>query len=115
MTMYYEYTGEYRVPEVIQKSLDEGKIGKLGLLRLRFLQANEPMYYSNLLMKGELERHLMEIEAKARVETELLVQKLLKTNPSPSNRASEETLRQHMHSLRVMAEEAVKKELIFKQ
>ncbi len=114
MDTRYEQELEPIVPEAIEKSVAEGKIGKVGLLRLRFLQANKSEFYTSLLMNGELEKHLMAVEATARTQTALLLQKLMKTHPLPPGVVSEELLAQHMHSLRVMAEETVKKEFVLK-
>lgn len=111
MESYFRCPGKCQVPEVIHKSCEEGRIGELGLLRLRFLQANKPTYYATLLFNGELEEHLLSVEATTRMQTELLLQRLLKTNPVPPG-ANRSVLTQHMHSLRLIAEEAAKKEIV---
>ena len=113
MDTRYEQELEPVVPEIIEKSVADGKIGKIGLLRLRHLQSNQPTEYAALLMSGELESHLLAMEATARTQTEVLLQQLMKSNPVPHS-VSQEMLAQHMHSLRVMAEETVKKEFVLK-
>lgn len=91
--------------------------GKYGIMRLRYLQENQPTLYSTMVSSGELSGHLLDINARATAEVERLVEDLKRKNPPPHNGLSSPLATAewvtHMNALKAQAEEIVRNTLIF--
>lgn len=77
--MKIEYTkmGDYYIPNLVApRQMKNFKIGKYGLLRLRYLKENKNALYQSMLMKNKLQKHLMYIDKMANDRVNELINKL---------------------------------------
>ena len=73
MEVTYQRRGDYLLPELtIEPS--QGKIGKYGLMRKEFLKREKRALYTQLLIKGELMNHLLQVQKQAEEELARLIE-----------------------------------------
>lgn len=58
----YTQIGDYFLPNLIIGETDYPPIGKYGWMRKRYLKEHRPVLFSNLLLSGKLDQHLVEID-----------------------------------------------------
>ena len=71
MELNYIKNGDYYIPNLkLEKQKNQYNINKYGLLKLDYLKENKRAFYSELLMKNELNKYLFSVgnEAKDMVE-----------------------------------------------
>ena len=62
----YDLHGDYYFPSLLDPEQDNsGPIGRWGLMRQQYLQENHPGLFSGMILSGELEDHLREIDKQA--------------------------------------------------
>ena len=69
--------------------------------------------YTNLMLSGSLNRHLLEIDQIARDRIERITVKLLQENPAPDKAANPIGWTGHMNNLKQSAEEMVMMDLVY--
>ena len=120
----YVKVGDYLIPALeIGNSAQEQEetkaevklLGKYGLMRFRHLKDNNKYLYSLLEIRGQLDRHLREIDETARSRVENFIAEALKKNPIPEDLKNSNPLEWvgRMENLKAQAEEIVTRELIF--
>lgn len=108
----YSRSGDYLIPD-IQLTPTEGKpLGKYGRMRRAFLEENDPILLSDLILTERLFPHLTEIDETAHRRVEQLMQAYLERDPAPEKREDQMEWVRHMNSLKARAEETVMAELI---
>ena len=102
---------EYRVRDGVQVPMlelnEQMPVGKYGLMRLQYLKENDPALYDLMLITGELNRHLVEIDRQAGELMAVTMEGLMKQNPPPDKAADPMAWTRHMNNLRSQAEELV--------
>lgn len=79
MGIEYSKYGDYNIPNlVLNGAPNTANLGKYGRMRLRFLKEHRKAEYTILLMDGELQNHLMDIEETAKNRLELLMKQFIK-------------------------------------
>lgn len=107
----YEQVGDYFIPKL---SLPEQKpVGLYGRRRMKYLAEFDKVEFDRLVMKDELNQHLVEINQKAFDMIEQITEHLLKSEPAPDVQTDPMGWAAHMNGLRNRAEEIVLKELIY--
>ena len=76
MELTYHWEGDYLIPDLTIGEKQE-PIGKYGMLRKTFLKENRAGWYQGMMLSGELNGHLAEIEKAATERMEILVERLL--------------------------------------
>jgi hypothetical protein len=109
---YSDISG-YLIPNLAMPELPP--LGKYGRMRKRYLKEHRPVLYTNLLVTGNLDQHLAEIDEACDKRMELLMQQM-----SPQEGVTEELKAsdqmewvRRMNSIRNRAEEIVLQELIY--
>jgi hypothetical protein len=109
---YSDISG-YLIPNLAMPELPP--LGKYGRMRKRYLKEHRPVLYTNLLVTGNLDQHLAEIDEACDKRMELLMQQM-----SPQEGVTEELKASDqmewvcsMNSIRNRAEEIVLSELIY--
>ncbi len=115
MEIEYVQQGDYLIPMI---GLDDPEnaakpLGKYGLMRLRHLQQNEKVLYTTLEIKGELDRHLREMDETARERVNRFIEQMLAKEPEPDRNSDPMGWAGYMGNLKARAEEIVTRELIF--
>ena len=72
----YIRVGDYLFPNLVIE--DSASLSKWGLLRKRYLKEHRPALYSNMLLTGELDHHLIEINLACQERMDLIVVQLQK-------------------------------------
>ena len=110
--MTYTQNGDYLIPDIQLTTEEMEPIGKYGRMRRAFLEENNPMLLSDLILTEKLYPHLREIQQAATARIDQLMMQLLQKNPAPDKKADQMGWVQHMNSLKAQAEEIVTAELI---
>ena len=115
MEIGYRQAGDYLIPAI---ELDDPEsanmpLGKYGRMRLRHLQTNEKVMLTTLEIRGELDRHLREMDETARNRVNRFIEQMLDREPAPDKTSNPMGWAGHMEMLKMQAEEIVTRELIF--
>lgn len=63
MELTYTQIGDYLYPDLtLPETKDDHPLGKYGMLRKTYLKKHRPMVYDRLLLVGQLDAHLQEID-----------------------------------------------------
>ena len=76
MEITYSQCGDYLIPDLILSQEEQRPIGKYGRMRGRYLKEHCPVIYSNLLLSGNLNHHLAEIDHVCMDRIELITQQM---------------------------------------
>ena len=116
MEIKYTKQGEYNLPNLfINNEKMKGKINKYGLLRLEYLKQNKKALYTSLLMKNELENHLVSVSNIAKN----MLNNLMENYKEQDKKLTEESKDENqlewvklMNNYKNKAEEIIKNEII---
>lgn len=116
MELTYTKIGDYLYPDLtLPETKDDHPLGKYGMLRKTYLKKHRPMVYDRLLLVGQLDAHLQEID---KIATE-------QVNHMVADLAAKEGVDEHleatdqtrwvglMNNFKVAAEEVVLREIIY--
>ena len=112
MELTYHRKGDYLFPNLTLTE-EPQTIGKYGMLRRTYLKEYKKNLYQSLLISGNLDRHLKEIEKSAQERMENLMDGLLTAYPAPDKESDQMAWTAHMNNLTQMAEETVLTELVY--
>ena len=105
--------GDYFIPQIELKPVEDKVLNKYGRLRRVFLQEHNPMLVDDLLLAEQLFPHLYEVQEIAEKRVEVIMTGLLEKNPAPDKEMDAMAWVRHMNLLKAMAEEVVVRELIY--
>ena len=113
MKMTYHAEGEYLIPDLIFP--DSPTVGPWGMRRLAYLRQHRRPIYSGMLMTGNLNAHLEEVDRAAEEMMELLMAQIAEREGVTEQLKAEDQMAwvQAMNSIRSRAEEIVLAELIY--
>ena len=117
MELNYIKNGDYYIPNLkLDEGTSEHKINKYGMLKLNWLKKNKKAFYTELLMKNELNNYLFSVGNEATVMVEKLVKSYVENDIELTEKTKETNQMewvQKMNNYKNMAEEFVLKELIY--
>ena len=117
MQVNYIKNGDYYIPNLkLEKEKGNHRINKYGLLKLDWLKENKKAFYTELLMKNELNNYLFSVGNEAKVMVEKLIKSYVKNDLELTEKTKETNQMewvQKMNNYKNMAEEFVLKELIY--
>ena len=88
-------------------------IGKYGGLRMTYLKEHRPALYHSLVVSGELNKHLVDIDEAATQRRDLIQQQMLKVNPGPDKATDMMGWIQHQNNILAAIDEIIFDELIY--
>ena len=111
----YTQQGDYLLPDLKLPNQPKVEIGVFGKRRLRYLERNRKILYTNLLTKGKLTAHLAEVDKQAENMFDRLVKQLAHREGVTEQLKAESQILwvKKMNSIRNRAEEIVNHELIY--
>nr|WP_238492501.1 TnpV protein [Desulfotruncus alcoholivorax] len=112
MELTYTQQGDYLIPDLALPE-EQTHIGKYGMLRRTYLKNHRKGMYASLMLSGDLNSHLAEIDRTARERVERITAQLLEKSPAPDKVTDPLGWTGHMNSLKHQAEESVLAELIY--
>ena len=111
----YTQQGDYLLPDLKLPEQPKVEIGIFGKRRLRYLERNRNILYTNLLTKGKLTAYLADIDEQAENMFDRLVRQLAEREGVTEQLKAENQMLwvKKMNSIRNRAEEIVNHELIY--
>ena len=111
----YTKVGDYLLPNLRIDESEQQPVGKYGRMRKRYLKEHRPVLYTNLLLAGELDQHLAEIDEACEERMELLTQQMAKQEGVTEALKASDQMEwvRRMNSIRNRAEEIVLYELVY--
>ena len=113
MELTYSRQGDYLLPDLALRPLQEVPLNKYAKMRRAYLQEQKPGLYSTLAMTEELFPHLYQISQQSEQMRENLMTSLLEKNPAPNRMKNPMGWVKHMNSLKQQAEETILAELVY--
>ena len=105
--------GDYFIPEIELKPVDNKVWNKYGRMRREFLQEYNPILFDDLVLTEQLFPHLYEVQEIAEKRVDVIMAGLLEKNPAPDKETDAIAWAEHMNMLKAMAEELVVREVIY--
>ena len=115
MSLPYHRESDYFSPNLISKTEETVQLGKYGRMRRDYLKEHRPGTYSELLLEGELNCHLAEVEETAYDYFDRLTSQMAKAENVTEALKAENQLEwvQRMNSIRTRANEIVLHDLVY--
>ena len=111
----YTKVGDYLLPNLVLDETERRHIGKYGRLRKRYLKEHRPVRYTNLLVTGNLDKHLAEIDRSCEEQLEFIIQQMTKQEGVTEvlKAADQMAWVRRMNNIQNRAEEIILSELIY--
>ena len=109
----YTKCGDYFIPDIRLTHTGTQALGKYGRMRRTFLEQNNPMLFSDMVLTETLFPHLWEAQQTCEKRMKILMADLLSKNPAPDKATQQLACAAHMNCLKAQAEEMVVVELIY--
>ena len=108
----YELVGDYYYPCL--KASESPKVGRFGLMYLDYLRNHKKVTYSGLMLSGELNEHIEDIDRQAEDMFSQLVNQMKQTESITEHLKTRDQMEwvRRMNSIRNCAEEIVNHEII---
>ena len=115
MDLTYEKCGDYLIPNLIPDPEPEGEVRKFGLMRKSYVENHRRGIYSELLLSGELKKHLLMIQEQAEERFDLLAEQMAKQEGVMEQLKAQDQMIwvRRMNCIRARAEEIVREEIIY--
>ena len=113
MGLTYRTEGDYRLPNL---SVPEApKVGKYGMLRRSYLRKHRNGLYTGMLLSGELNSHLEEIDRQATEMVERLTEQMATQQGVTERLKASDQMKWVglMNNIKASAEEVAMKELVY--
>ena len=112
-----EYTrkGDYYIPNLTLLKQEKINLNKYGRMRLKYLKEHKKADYMTMLMEGTLNSHLKEIQEKAEIRVEQIINQLKEKSNLTEDMKNTDQLYWvgTMNTIKNQAEEIVFSELIY--
>ena len=105
--------GDYFIPEIELKPVEDRVLNKYGRMRRVFLQEHNPLLFDDLVLTEQLFPHLYDVQEITEKRVEVIMAGLLEKNPAPDKETDAMAWVRHMNLLKAMAEEVVVRKLIY--
>ena len=106
----YVRCGDYYIPN-LSVPQNQYEIGKYGRMRLQHIKSERKCFYSNLMITGNLNEHLHEIDGHAQEILNHFIKAAEQT--APDKEAHQMEWVGHMNNAKACAEEVINHELIY--
>ena len=109
----YELVGDYYLPCL--KAPESPKVGRFGLMYLDYLRNHKKVTYSGLMLSGELNEHIEDIDRQAEDMFSQLVDQMKQTEGITEHLKTIDQMEwvRRMNSIRNRAEEIIRQNLLF--
>ena len=113
MELTYTMQGDYRLPNLIPP--ESPKVSKYGMLRHSYLRKHREGLYTGMLMKGNLNAHLEEVDREANRMLEQLTQQMAQEQGVTEELKAQDQMLwvQRMNNIRQAVEEIIYNQLIY--
>lgn len=110
----YVLVGDYYIPAIEIKE-ENRFIGKYGILRKQYLKEHKPGRFSVLVMKGELDQHLADVDEQASAMVDELMEQMIKLEGVTEELKRQDQIEwvRRVNGIKNRAEEMVLDQLIY--
>ena len=114
-SLTYRQEGDVLLPNVSLGEMETRPLGKYGRMRKKYLQEHRPILFNRLVLNGQLQRHLLEIEETANSRLERMMQEMAAKNGATEELKAKDQMAWVglMNSLKNQAEELILTDLIY--
>ena len=111
----YHQEGDYQIPDLMMPVQEKVQLGTFARMREKYIKENKRGLYTELMMKGTLTQHLVEIEKSALNRMELIINQLAKQNKVDEQMKAQDQMTWvgYMNNFKNQAQEIVMQELIY--
>ena len=111
----YTQVGDFLLPNLYIESREEYHIGKYSRMRKRYLKEHRPILFSNLLLSGNLDQHLEEIDRACIERMDLLTRQMAKQEGVTEELKAADQMEwvRRMNNIQNRAEEIVINKLVY--
>ena len=116
MELTYTKIRDYLYPDLtLPETKDDHPLGKYGMLRKTYLKQHRPMVYDRLLLVGQLDAHLREIDKLAAEQVSRIVSDLAAKEGVDEHLKATDQMRWVglMNNFKATAEEVVLQEIVY--
>lgn len=112
--LQYQREGDYQIPALSLPEQMNPPLGKYGRMRQSYLKEHREILYNQLLVNGQLYKHLAQTDRSAQERLLILMQQGMKKEGLTETLKAKDPLRWTglMNSLKAQAEEVILQELI---
>ena len=107
--------GDYIIPAIELKPVEDKVLNKYGRMRRVFLQEHNPILFDDLVLTEQLFPHLYDVQEITEKRVEVIMVGLLEKNPAPDKETDAMAWVRHTNMLKEMAEEVVVREVIYRE
>lgn len=113
--LWYELQGDYYIPCLVLDEEESQPIGMWGRMRLRYIREYRPVLYTTLLLNGELNSHLTEINSRAAEVFDQIMKKLAEKEGITEQLKAQDQMAWvgAMNNIRNRTEEIIREKVIF--
>ena len=114
MNRMYEKNGDYLIPNIVANPESEGELRKFGLMRQSYLKEWHKGIYTGMVLNGTLMEHLLEIQERAEMEFDRLVEQMARVEGVTEELKAVDQMEwvRRMNNLRMRAEEIVRDDIL---
>ena len=111
----YTQMGDYLYPDLILPEQEALMLGKYGRMHKAYLKKNHKAKYNQLLLSGQMDKYLSEIDQTAQTRLEILTKQMMEENNVNESLKATDQMQWVglMNNLRQAAEEIILNELIY--
>ncbi len=112
--IHYTLHGDYYIPDLVGPK-EQQPIGKWGRMHLAYLKEHRPGLYSQLILSGELNRFLADLNEQAQTRLEVIVRQLQNSEGVDEKMKTQDQMAWvgRMNNIRQRAEEVIIHDLVF--
>ena len=112
----YQKNGDYMIPNLtLEETMSQQTLTKYGRMRKQYLLSHRPILYNRLVLTGQLQSHLLEIQETANRRLEQMIREMAQESGVTEELKATDQMKWVglMNTLKAQAEEMILEELIF--
>lgn len=111
----YTQVGDYLLPDLTLPEQDDSFLGRYGTLHRNYLKEYKKSIYTALMISGKINAHLLEVEATALEQLDLLIKQIAAAQGITEGMKAQDQMKWvgAMNAIKNQAEEIVLNELIY--
>ena len=111
----YQHSGDYLIPNVTLGTTETQPLMKYGRMRKQYLKEHRPILFNKLLLNGQLQSHLLEVQESANRRLEQMIPEMAQRSGVTEELKANDQIAWvgQMNVLKAQAEEIILEELIY--
>ena len=111
----YKKNGDYLIPDLEMDPQPEGKVGRYGIMREKYLKEHRSGTYTYLVLQCKLKQHLLDIDREAEEMEDRLTKQMKQQRGITEQLKASDQMRwvREMNNVRASVEEIIRNDLIY--